>query len=59
MVPTPMICVLGQNITCHNVDTTDLVGPTDTVDGIHPTLPACDAIAKRVLDMMEMEGVRR
>lgn len=59
MVPTPMICVLGTNITCHNVDTTDLVGPTDTVDGIHPTLPACDAIAKRVLDMMEMEGVRR
>jgi hypothetical protein len=58
-VPTPMICVLGQNITCHNIDTTDLVGPTDTVDGIHPTLPACDAIAKRVLDMMEMEGVRR
>jgi hypothetical protein len=59
MVPTPKICVLGQNITCHNVDTTDLVGATDTVDGIHPTLPACDAIAKRVLDMMEMEGVRR
>jgi hypothetical protein len=59
MVPTPKICVTGQTITCHNIDTTDLVGPTDTVDGIHPTLSACDAIAKRVMDMMEMEGVRR
>ena len=58
MAPIPKICTTGR-IRCHSVDTTDLVGPTDTVDGIHPTLPACDAIAKRVMDLMESGGMRR
>ncbi len=56
--PTPPVCLSGR-ITCHSINTDDLVGPTDTVDGIHPTLPACDAIAKRTLDLMEMTGARR
>jgi hypothetical protein len=56
--PVPKICTTGR-IGCHSVDTTDLVGPTDTVDGIHPTMPACDAIAMRVLNLMETNGIRR
>jgi hypothetical protein len=56
--PIPTICTTGR-ITCHSIDTTPFVGPTDTIDGIHPTLPACDMIAKAVLDMMQMQGIRR
>ncbi|MFI5307457.1 MAG: SGNH/GDSL hydrolase family protein [Polyangiales bacterium] len=56
--PIPPICLTGK-ITCHSVTTDDEVGPNDTIDGIHPTLAACDLIAKKVLDMMAMQGVRR
>jgi hypothetical protein len=57
-VPTPTICLSGK-IACHSVMTTDLVSATDLIDGIHPTLQACDLIAKRVLDLMDSNGIRR
>ena len=57
--PIPMICTMGSTITCHSLDTTPMVGPGDTVDGIHPTLPACDKIAAAVLDLLEKAGARR
>jgi lysophospholipase L1-like esterase len=56
--PIPKICTTGK-IRCLGVDTTPLVAATDTVDGIHPTLPACDRIAKATLDQLEMHGARR
>jgi hypothetical protein len=56
--PIPKICTSGR-ITCHSIDTTPMVGPNDTVDGIHPTLAACDLIAKAVLDLMQSAGIRR
>jgi hypothetical protein len=56
--PIPPICLSGK-IRCLAIDTTDLVARTDTVDGIHPTLPACDRIAKATLDKMTMSGARR
>jgi hypothetical protein len=56
--PTPPICLTGR-ITCHAVMTTDLVSATDLIDGIHPSLQACDLIAKRVLDLMDTSGIRR
>jgi hypothetical protein len=56
--PVPPVCLTGK-IACHSINTDMEVGPTDTVDGIHPTLPACDLIAKKVLDLMAMTGARR
>jgi hypothetical protein len=58
MAPIPPICLTGK-IRCLTLDTTDLVARTDTVDGIHPTLPACDRIATATLDQMTMHGARR
>jgi hypothetical protein len=57
-VPIPPICTKGP-IRCHSINTDMEVGPTDTVDGIHPTLPACDLIAKKVLAELEATGARR
>jgi hypothetical protein len=58
MAAIPPICLTGK-ITCHSVPTTDLVGPGDSIDGIHPTLAACDRIAKSVMDLMQSTGIRR
>jgi lysophospholipase L1-like esterase len=58
VAPIPKICTTGK-LRCLTINTTDLIGPMDTVDGIHPTLAGCDRIAKRVLEEMEKAGVRR
>jgi hypothetical protein len=58
MAPVPPICLSGR-IRCHTVPTTDVVGPGDTVDGIHPTSAACDRIAMKVLATMVEQGIRR
>jgi lysophospholipase L1-like esterase len=58
MAPIVTICTTGK-IRCISQNTDDLVAAMDTVDGIHPTLPACDRIAKAVLDQMETMGARR
>ena len=58
MAPVPKICTMGK-LKCITIGTTDLVAASDTVDGIHPTKPACDLIAKRVLDEMAKAGARR
>ena len=29
------------------------------VDGIHPTMAACDKLATGIVDLMEKEGMRR
>jgi len=56
--PTPGICIRGP-LRCHTLPTTDLVGPGDTVDGIHPTRAACDRIGEAVVQLMEEQGIRR
>lgn len=56
--PIPKICTTGK-LRCITIDTTDLIASTDTVDGIHPTVAGCDRIAKRTLETMEKNGVRR
>jgi lysophospholipase L1-like esterase len=56
--PTPSICIRGP-LRCHTVPTTDLVGPSDTVDGIHPTSAANDRIATAIIQVMEEQGIRR
>jgi lysophospholipase L1-like esterase len=55
---TPAICLTGK-ITCHGINTDDLVKMGDTVDGIHPTLAGCDRIAKAVMDELTKSGARR
>jgi hypothetical protein len=55
---TPPICLTGK-ITCHGVNTDDLVKMGDTIDGIHPTLAGCDRIAKAVMDELTKSGARR
>jgi lysophospholipase L1-like esterase len=55
---TPAICLSGK-ITCHGINTDDLVKMGDTVDGIHPTLAGCDRIAKAVMDELTKSGARR
>lgn len=54
--PVP-ICVTGP-IKCHSLPTTDLV-MGQLPDGIHPSGAAHDRIAKALLEMMEMRGMRR
>ena len=58
VLPVPTICQMGK-LRCLVVDTTDIVASSDLVDGVHPTQPACDRIAKRTLEMMKEQGVRR
>jgi lysophospholipase L1-like esterase len=58
MQPVVKVCTTGM-IRCISQNTDDLVPAGDTVDGIHPTMPACDRIAKAVLDAMEKAGARR
>lgn len=58
MPAIPAICKTDK-IRCVSISTTDLVASTDTVDGIHPTLAACDRIAELVVSEMEAKGVRR
>jgi lysophospholipase L1-like esterase len=55
--PPPAICVSGP-IRCHSLQTTDLV-MGQLLDGIHPTSAANGRIAMAVLDLMEMQGIRR
>ena len=55
--PPPAICVSGP-IHCYSLPTTDLV-MGQLVDGIHPSGTAHDRIAKALLDLMEMNGMRR
>jgi lysophospholipase L1-like esterase len=58
VAPVPKICTAGK-LRCLSIDTTDLIAASDTIDGIHPTMPGCDRIAKRVLDNMAAQGARR
>jgi hypothetical protein len=59
MPAIPKICSTNSDFRCVFINTTDLIGPGDTGDGIHPTLAGCDRIAKRVIEEMEKAGVRR
>ena len=56
--PPPSICLTGM-VTCHSLDTSDLVPAGDSPDGIHPSLGGCDRIAAAVLKQMEEAGARR
>jgi hypothetical protein len=58
MSMTPPICLSGP-IRCTSIPTTEEVGPGDSIDGIHPTRAANDRIAAKVLEIMEMKGIRR
>lgn len=58
VLPTPTSCTTGK-LRCLVIETTDIVGMSDLVDGVHPTQPATDRIAKRSLESMEKAGVRR
>jgi len=53
----PAICLTGR-IRCHSIDTTDAV-MMQLQDGIHPTRAANDRIAKKVVDYMVANGIRR
>ena len=46
-------------LNCAIFDTTPLVKKSQTVDGIHPTMSACNKIADSVLKLMEEKKMRR
>jgi len=58
-LPPPKVCTSGK-VRCHTIPTTDIVARGDlAVDGIHPLRAANDRIAKRIVELMSKEGVRR
>jgi lysophospholipase L1-like esterase len=54
----PKICTSGK-LKCLSISTTDIIARTDLLDGIHPNSAGCDRIAKRTLEEMVKQGVRR
>jgi len=52
------ICYTGR-ISCHSVPTSDIISRADLADGIHPGSAGNTRIAKRVLELMAMRGIRR
>lgn len=54
-------CDAMTGIRCHWIDSTPIIGGSRGlgIDGIHPTQPSNDKLAKAILDLMEKEGIRR
>lgn len=54
-------CDAMTEIRCHWFDSTPVIGGKRGLglDGIHPTQPSNDKLAKTILELMEKEGVRR
>jgi lysophospholipase L1-like esterase len=54
-------CDAMTGIRCHWIDSTPIIGGRRGLgpDGIHPTQPSNDKLAKAILELMEKEGIRR
>jgi lysophospholipase L1-like esterase len=56
--PIPKICTTGK-LRCLSISTTEIIARTDLLDGIHPNSAGCDRIAKKTMEEMVKQGVRR